>query len=153
MLVPATRFALLRINGHHFGRDKKLIFMVTWHDPGSSDTLEPFENVHHLDALVEYESRLEACCKTSGAKATNRAEAIHYKNLLQKHKESAALEPENDTYTEVIEPAQLPRMSLGGSTSTLGTPAGPSLNSPVSPEQQGWDDLLEAGDWMLEGNN
>jgi hypothetical protein len=43
-------------------------------------------------------------------------------------------------------------MSLGDSTSTLGTPAGPSLDSPVSSEQQGWNDLLEAEDWMLEGN-
>jgi hypothetical protein len=87
ILAPATRYALVRINGHHFGLDNKLVFMVTWHEPGSSDTLEPFANVQHLDVLVEYEKRLEACCKTSGAKGANRAKAIHYKYLLQKNKE------------------------------------------------------------------
>jgi hypothetical protein len=127
--------------------------MVTWHEPGSSDTLEPFANVHHLDALVEYELRLEASCKTAGVKGTNRAEAAHYKYLLQRNKEAAALNSEDDTDTEASEPEQLPRMSLGGSTSSLGTPAALSLDSPVSSDQQGWDDLLEAGDWMLEGNN
>jgi hypothetical protein len=102
--------------------------------------------------LVEYEKRLEACCKTLGAKGTNMAEAIHYKYLLQKNKESSALDSDDDTDTEVSEPEQLPQMSLGGSTSTLGTPAGPSLDSPVTSEQQGWDNL-KAGNWMLEGNN
>jgi hypothetical protein len=153
VLSPAPRYAVVRINRHHFGRDNQLAFLVSWHKLGSSDTLEPFANIHHLDALVEYEKRLEACTKNSGAKGTNKAEAAHYKYLLQRNKEAAALNSEDDTDTEIFEPERLPQRSLGGSTSTLGTPAAPSLDSPVSSEQQGWDDLLEAGDWMLEGNN
>jgi hypothetical protein len=67
------------------------------------DTLEPFANVHHMNALVEYGKRLEACCKTSGVKGTNRAEAVNYKYLLQKSKEYAALHSDDDTETEVSE--------------------------------------------------
>jgi hypothetical protein len=152
VLSTAPRYAVVRINGHHFGRDNQLAFLV-WHEPGSSDTLEPFANIHHLDALVKYEKRLEACSENSGVKGSNKAEAAHYKYLVKRNKEAAALDSEDDRDTEVPEPELLPQPSLGGSTSTLGTPAALSLDSPVTSEQQGWDDLLEAGDWMLEGKN
>jgi hypothetical protein len=63
------RYAVLSINTHYHGLDNHLMYNVTWHEPGSSNTLESYANVHHLDALSVYEQRLEASAQIDYCKA------------------------------------------------------------------------------------
>jgi hypothetical protein len=55
-----VRYTVLCINLHYHGLDNYLMYNVTWHEPGSSNTMEPYANVYHLDALSVYEQRLES---------------------------------------------------------------------------------------------
>jgi hypothetical protein len=79
---PVLRYAVLCINAHYHGLDNHLMYNVTWHEPGSLNTIEPYANVHHLDALSVYEQRLKASAQTNHCKALY---------LLQRDKEKAAL--------------------------------------------------------------
>jgi hypothetical protein len=54
VLPPALRYVVFRMNGHYHGADNHLMYNVTWYEPGSSDTLGPYSNIHHLDTLAAY---------------------------------------------------------------------------------------------------
>jgi hypothetical protein len=120
--------------------DNHLIFNVTWYEPGSSNTMEPYANVHHLDALTVYEQRLEASTQSDHCKALY----LHQRNVLR-----SALNSEDDTDSEASEPVRMSQLTTGGASTSRGTPIAPSLDS-SSTEQQDWEDLLEAGSWMQE---
>jgi hypothetical protein len=59
-MLPCLRYTVLCVNSHFHGINNRLMFNVTWHESGSSNTLEPYDNIYHLDVLREYELRLEA---------------------------------------------------------------------------------------------
>jgi hypothetical protein len=119
------------------------MFSVTWHESGSANTLEPDNNIYHLDVLREYELRLEAGTQSIQSKALYR---------LQRDKERSVIVSEDDTGTEMTEPEKASERSNGASTSQ-GASAAFSLSCPSSQEQSDWEDLLEAGTWMREGSN
>jgi hypothetical protein len=119
------------------------MYNVTWHEPGSSNTMEPYANVHHLDALTVYERRLEASTQSDYCKALY---------LLQRNKERSAITSEDDTDSEMSEPEKISQQSNGASTSQEASVA-PSLSCPSSQKQSEWEDLLEAGTWIQEGPN
>jgi hypothetical protein len=51
-LQSILRYAVLCINSHYHGLNNHLMYNVTWHEPGSSNTMEPCANIHHLEALT-----------------------------------------------------------------------------------------------------
>jgi hypothetical protein len=91
-ILPVLWYAVFCINAHYHGLNNHLMYNVTWHEPGSSNTLDPYANVHHLDALTVYEQRLESSTQTDHCKALY---------LLQRNKEKSALMSEDDTDTEI----------------------------------------------------
>jgi hypothetical protein len=85
------------------------MFAVTWHEPGSSDALEPFLHVHHLDALAAYEMRLETSSHSSDFKA---------RYHMQRNVEAAALISEDDTEAEISGPQRLSQLARGGASAS-----------------------------------
>jgi hypothetical protein len=94
-LRSILRYAVLCINSHYHGLNNHLMYNVTWHEPGSSNTMEPYANVHHLEALTVYEQRLESSTQADFYKALY---------LCQRNKERAAILSEDDTDSEMTEP-------------------------------------------------
>jgi hypothetical protein len=109
-------------------------FNVTWHEPGSSDTMEPYDNVHHLEALTIYEQRLEASTQADFYKALY---------LCQRNKERDAILSEGDTDSEMTEP-EPPSLQSVASTSQEAFSVS-TLTPPSLQKQSDWEDLLEAG--------
>jgi hypothetical protein len=97
--------------------------------------MEPYANVHHLDALMTNEQRLEAGNQSYHCKALY---------LLQRNVERSALTSEDDTDSEVSEPERMSQLITGGASTSRGTPVTPSLGG-SSTEQLEWEDLLEDG--------
>jgi hypothetical protein len=124
-ILPVLRYVVLCINAHYHGLNNHLMYNVTWHESGSSNALEPYANVHHLDALTVYEQRLEASTQTDFCKALC---------LLQRNKEKAALLSEDDTDTEMTQPEKISQQSTVASTSQ-GASSTPTLSCPSSQEQ------------------
>jgi hypothetical protein len=136
----ALRYAVLRVNSHYHGLNDLLMYNVSWHEPGSSNTMEPYANIHHLEALTEYEQRFEPNPDT-----TDYYKALY---LCQRNKERDAMLSEDETDSEMIE-AEPPSQQSIASTSE-GAISGPTL-TPISQEQSDWEDLLESGTWMRQG--
>jgi hypothetical protein len=67
-ILPVLQYAVLCIHAPYHVLNNHLMYNVTWHEPGSSNTLEPYANVHYLDALTMYEQRLEASTQTDHCK-------------------------------------------------------------------------------------
>jgi hypothetical protein len=91
-ILPCLQYAALCVNSHFHGINNRLMFHVTWHELGSSNTVEPYGNIYHLDVLREYELRLEAGTQSAHCKALYR---------LQRDKERSAIVSEDDTDTEM----------------------------------------------------
>jgi hypothetical protein len=113
------------------------MYNVIWHEPGSSNTMEPYANVHHLEALTIYEQRLEVSTQADFYKALY---------LCQRNKERAAILSEDDTDSEMAELVPPSQQSLASTSQEAFSV--PTLTPPSSQEQSDWEDLLEAGTWM-----
>jgi hypothetical protein len=91
----ALRYEVLRVNSHYHGLNDVLLYDVTWREPGSANTMEPYSSLHHLDVLTEYERRFEASPDSKD----------YYKALYlcQRNKERDAMQFEEDTDSEMTE--------------------------------------------------
>jgi hypothetical protein len=97
-VLPVLRYAVICTNAHYHGMDNHFMFNVTWHEPGSSNTMEPYANVYHLDALTIYDQRLEASSQSGHCKA---------RYFLQRDEERSALASEEDMDSDVSELGRL----------------------------------------------
>jgi hypothetical protein len=91
----SIRYEPRRVNYHFHGPNNVLSYGVSWCEPGSMDTQEPYSNLHHLDVLTAYEQRYEACPNNSDFH-----KALY---LCQRNKERDAAQSENDTDDEMTE--------------------------------------------------
>jgi hypothetical protein len=91
----ALRYEVILLNSHYHGLNDVLLYDVTWREPGSANTMEPYSSLHHLDVLTEYERRFEA----------SRDSKDYYKALYlcQRNKERDAMQSEEDTDSEMTE--------------------------------------------------
>jgi hypothetical protein len=94
-LQSVLRYAFLRVNSQNHGLNDRLMYNVSWHEPGSSNTMEPYANIHHLEALTKYEERFESSTDTKN----------YYKalDLCQRNKERDAMLSEDDIDSEMTE--------------------------------------------------
>jgi hypothetical protein len=136
----ALRYEVLRVNSHFHGLNNVMHYDVTWSEPGSANTREPYSSLHHLDVLMEYERRCEACPDSKDF-----YKALY---LCQRNKERDAMLSEDDTDSEMTETEPASQQSVAStSQSDLFIPT----LTPSSQEQSDWVDYLEAGTWMKEG--
>jgi hypothetical protein len=128
------------VNSHFHGLNNVLYYDVTWREPDSANTMEPYSSLHHLDVLAEYEQRFEA-----GPDNKDFYKALY---LCQRNKERDAMLSEDDTDYEMTETEPASQQSVAStSQSDLFIPT----LTPSSQEQSNWEDYLEAGTWMQEG--
>jgi hypothetical protein len=51
----ALRYEVMRVKSHYHRLNDVLMYDVTWREPSSANTMEPYASLHHLDVLTEYE--------------------------------------------------------------------------------------------------
>jgi hypothetical protein len=134
------RYKVLRVNSHYHGLNALLMYNVSWREPGSSNTMEPYARLHHLEALTEYEQWFE-----SNPDCKDYYKALY---LCERDKERDAMLSEEDTDSEMTE-AEPALQQFIASTSQRDM-SGPIL-TPSPQEQSDWEDLLESGTWMRQG--
>jgi hypothetical protein len=96
--------------------------------------MEPYTNVHYLEALAVYEQRLESSTHADFYKALY---------LCQRNKERAAILSEDETDSEMTEPEHPSQQSVASTSKRPSSVL--TLTPPSSQEQSDWEDLLEAG--------
>jgi hypothetical protein len=110
-LQPVMRYAVLCINSHYHGLNNHLMYNITWHEPGSSNTMDPYANVHHLEALTLYEQRLESSTQADFYKALY---------LCKRNKERAAFLWEDETDSEMTDPEPPSQQSVASTSQEEG---------------------------------
>jgi hypothetical protein len=111
---PVTQSALmyevLRVNLHYHGLNDLLMYNVSWREPGSSNTMEPYASLHHLEALTEYEQRFE-----SNLDSKDYYKALY---LCQHNKERDAMLSEEDTDSDMTEVEPASQQSIASTRET-----------------------------------
>jgi hypothetical protein len=104
----ALRYEVLRVNSHYHGLNDILMYDVTWREPGSSNTMEPYASLHHLDVLTEYERRFEASLDSKD----------YYKvlYLCQRNKKRGAMLSEEDTDLDMTEAQPASQQSVASTS-------------------------------------
>jgi hypothetical protein len=142
-----------RILGHGYhvvtGR---LEYHVRWANQ-SLDTLESYPDLHHLEFLYEYETRMGTIDPGWGDQLQQKSlrEKIRHstnKYILQRDQKVAALEGDKDS--EEAELGEELQLSLEGSPWFMGTPAAPSIVSPLATSGN-WLQQLASGGNSEEG--
>jgi hypothetical protein len=134
----SIRYVVLRVNYHFHGPNNVLSYGVTWCEPGSVDTLEPYSSLHHLGVLTAYEQQYEACPKYADFH-----KALY---LCQRNKERDAMLFKNDTDSKMTKAEPASEQSNASTSESLFVPT----LSPSSLEQSDSEGCLASRTWTLD---